>query len=300
MLHRSRFWIGLAFTLLVALDALSECSKPLGTTCLDFNSLPSTQGWQYLANTTPAPLEEDVFSVDGARLTQDTRGRGSDRAFYVLRNVLDPLIPFTISMRARVVQSETAMPGGVATAFTVGAFTGRERFSFSLSSDAVGVGGREYRIDNREFRDFRFEVTPRVGYMLFVDDSLPLSGGPSVNPTGDSWMVLGDDSVLENGLVEIEKFCISRVIPVELMIRPYGGDRIVRRSDGKIPAAVLTTEEFDVARIELASIRFGPNAATETHGGGHFEDVDSDGDVDLLLHFANKNTGIDCYDFRLP
>ena len=81
-----------------------------------------------------------------------------------------------------------------------------------------------------------------------------------------------------------------------MLIRPYGNDRIVRRSEGKIPVAVLTTEEFDVALIDVASIRFGPNAAMEVHGGGHFEDVDGDGDVDLILHFDNRDTGIFCDD----
>ncbi len=266
MLQRSGFLFGLVLSLLVHSDAFSECSRPLGTVCLEFSSLPSAQGWQYVSNTRPAPLEEEVFSVDGTRLTLDTRGRGTGTAFYSIRDSLDPLIPFTVSMRARVLQSETTMPGGVATAFAVDAFTGRERFSFSLNSDAVNVGGKTFSFDNREFREYRFEVTPRSGYILFIDDSLPLTGAPVVYPVSDS-MLLGDNSTFENGLVAIEKFCISRGTPVELLIRPYGSDRIVRRSEGKIPVAVLTTEEFNVALIDVASIRFGPNAAMEIHGG---------------------------------
>ena len=37
---------------------------------------------------------------------------------------------------------------------------------------------------------------------------------------------------------------------------------------------------------------FGPNGATESHGRGHIEDVDNDGDDDLVLHFRTRETGI--------
>jgi hypothetical protein len=32
----------------------------------------------------------------------------------------------------------------------------------------------------------------------------------------------------------------------------------------------------------------------EAHGKGHFEDVDGDGDLDLVLHFRMQATGIVC------
>jgi hypothetical protein len=293
MLRRPGFLFGLILTLFVPSEAFSECSLPLGTVCLDFASLPSAQGWVYYSPIGPTPPEEEVFSADGTRLAQDTMGMGSGTAIYLKNNALDPLIPFTVSVRARVLQSESAMSGGVATAFAVNANTGREIFSFSLNSDTMDVGGMKFPFDNTEFHDYRLEIVPRASYAFYVDDSLLVTGLPRVYG-GSGWIMIGDSSTSENGLVEIEKFCVARGITVELAIRSDGGDKIHRRSKGNIPVAVLTTGEFDAALIDLASVRFGPDGAMEVHGGGHFEDVDGDGDVDLVLHFANRDTGIFC------
>ena len=59
-----------------------------------------------------------------------------------------------------------------------------------------------------------------------------------------------------------------------------------------IPVAILTTPSFDAAIIDVSSVRFGPNQAIETHNKGHMEDVDNDGDTDLVLHFKTKEVGI--------
>ena len=63
-------------------------------------------------------------------------------------------------------------------------------------------------------------------------------------------------------------------------------------SKGVIPVAILTTEDFDATNIDPQSVEFGPNGATETHGIGHIEDSDNDGDNDLVLHFRTQETGI--------
>ncbi len=70
-------------------------------------------------------------------------------------------------------------------------------------------------------------------------------------------------------------------------------------ADEIIPVAILSTStvagealNFDAATIAPASARFGPKAASEIHGEGHLEDVDHDGDLDLLLHFRFGDTGI--------
>jgi hypothetical protein len=75
------------------------------------------------------------------------------------------------------------------------------------------------------------------------------------------------------------------------------------RSNGVIPVAVLTTSvadgdlcDFDAAAVDASSVRFGPDEAPIAHGSGHISDVDSDGDLDLLLHFSTPATGIVCGD----
>jgi hypothetical protein len=66
------------------------------------------------------------------------------------------------------------------------------------------------------------------------------------------------------------------------------------RSNGVIPVAVLTTEDFDAATIDPDSVQFGPDQAMKAHRHGHLGDVDEDGDIDLILHFRTQETGIEC------
>jgi hypothetical protein len=73
------------------------------------------------------------------------------------------------------------------------------------------------------------------------------------------------------------------------------------RSQGVIAVAILTASvdagdalDFDATTVDPLSVEFGPDGATEAHGQGHIEDVDSDGDLDLLLHFRTQETGIEC------
>ncbi len=67
-------------------------------------------------------------------------------------------------------------------------------------------------------------------------------------------------------------------------------------SRGVIPVVIFTTPDFDATDVDPLSVRFGPAAAIETHGRGHYEDVDDDGDTDLVLHFSTRASGIVCGD----
>jgi hypothetical protein len=60
--------------------------------------------------------------------------------------------------------------------------------------------------------------------------------------------------------------------------------------------AILTTKTFDATTVDPASVKFGPKGATEAHGQGHTEDVNGDGQLDLVPHFRTQQTGINCGD----
>ena len=84
------------------------------------------------------------------------------------------------------------------------------------------------------------------------------------------------------------------------------------RGQGNIPVAILTTSvadgdavDFDATTVDPYTVKFGPvrDPAQEGVGKahprqllGHIEDVDGDGDLDLLLHFLTSETGFDCGD----
>jgi hypothetical protein len=85
------------------------------------------------------------------------------------------------------------------------------------------------------------------------------------------------------------------VITVVIDIKPGSVPNPINvRSNGVIPVAILTTPSFDAATVDVATVRFGPGNATEAHGRGHLEDVDGDGDLDLVLHFRTQDAQIPC------
>ena len=86
-------------------------------------------------------------------------------------------------------------------------------------------------------------------------------------------------------------------IPISIDIKP-GVDPNGIDPSGKqeIPVAVLTTEDFDATQIDWETVSFGWDGANEVHGLAHIEDVDLDGDVDMVLHFDTQETGIMCGD----
>lgn len=71
-------------------------------------------------------------------------------------------------------------------------------------------------------------------------------------------------------------------------------NRINVDSQGVIHVGILTAQGFDATRVDPLSVRFGPNGSAEVHGLGHVEDVDSDGVLDMVLHFSQPDTGIHC------
>jgi hypothetical protein len=78
-------------------------------------------------------------------------------------------------------------------------------------------------------------------------------------------------------------------------IKP-GNDRnsIGLSSEGTIPVAILTSDTFDATQLDWETVRFGPSGATEKRHRVDVTDADDDGDMDVVLHFKTRNTGILC------
>lgn len=84
---------------------------------------------------------------------------------------------------------------------------------------------------------------------------------------------------------------------VDIDIKPGSDPNGVNpKSKGVIPVAILTSADFDATDVDPSTVTFGPNNATMVHKKAHIEDVDADGDLDLLLHFRIQDTGIACGD----
>jgi hypothetical protein len=91
------------------------------------------------------------------------------------------------------------------------------------------------------------------------------------------------------------------IIYVDIDIKPGSYPNSIR-CDNKneiITVAVLTTEDFDAMTVDHTSVSF--EGASEIHVDKktgeplrHVEDVDLDGDLDLVFHFRLGDTGLTC------
>ncbi len=100
-------------------------------------------------------------------------------------------------------------------------------------------------------------------------------------------------AVLVGGLISPQLAHANEIaIMVDLDIKPGSDPNTINsRSMGLVPVAILGSADFDIADVDITTVTFGPGAAVPVHDG-HFEDVNGDGIIDLVFHFAQKDTGL--------
>jgi cysteine-rich repeat protein len=89
--------------------------------------------------------------------------------------------------------------------------------------------------------------------------------------------------------------CSSRCeIENQIDIKPGSDPNPINpMSRGVIPVAILGSDTFDVADVDVTTLAFAPAGAAPAHNaGGHQQDVNDDGLIDLLTHYATPETGI--------
>ena len=243
---------GLA-SLFVAWLLLSTHPAVATTVTLDFSSLPSAQGWTYVADPNdPAQVEARVFSVSDGQLHQDSMPVGFPIGIfsaprYELPGVIDLSLPFTLEVSARV-SEELRIVGTLAYGFSFADFIGTERWSFGLGFDPAitegpklfieGANGQNRKIlattlDQNEFHNYRVEGIPgtpgRVGsYRFFVDGRLIgtfdacVEANDSVCVTSNirNLLLLGDNTNFANAKADVARYVFSQQGPDHCLGQP--------------------------------------------------------------------------------
>lgn len=112
--------------------------------------------------------------------------------------------------------------------------------------------------------------------------------------TGGCWFISAD-SYADWDYVSVT----PTVLPVTIDIMPGTTPNSINlKSKGVTPVAILTDNTFDATTVDPLSVDFGPNGAKEIHNKGHIGDADGDGDLDMILHFNTKESGIKCGDAK--
>lgn len=179
---------------------------------LDMNSLPSAQGWTYVGDS--GAVETSVFSVSGGMLHQNSIGIGATGsqggASYSFFGVVDPALPFVLTMRVRVNQEEFAAANPTnAFGFGTGPRTGTNESFVGLGADRVEVIHSStrpmyVRDTTAQFHDYRMEGGGGT-FSVFVDGSL-LDSGTSLATAGANALILGDLTRGPNASADIASF----------------------------------------------------------------------------------------------
>jgi hypothetical protein len=144
--------------------------------------------------------------------------------------------------------------------------------------------------------------------LWIVKNSAGTSTVVSVRSYGAGKVVVMSDELLVNAIVNYND---NRVFgnnlmtwlwtrPVTIDIKPGDYPNSINCSGNGnvlIPVAILSTPTFDATTVDHTTVRFEGAAEKHSHKGvmtRHEEDVDLDGDMDLVLHFQFNETPLGC------
>ena len=147
------------------------------------------------------------------------------------------------------------------------------------------------------FHDFNTGTTNASPYLSAVQAAFtaPLNLASGLHAQVFLWTADNRNSRVDFGEITLVVRGRIPAVPVNIDIKPGVDSNDINPWSGqRITVAILTTDDFDATHVDPLTTSFGPSDAAEVHGRGHLEDVDWDGDIDLVLHFAIQDTGLSC------
>lgn len=231
-------------TLTGAKLALGAVSMVDSDHALSFTTLPSTQGWLYVPFGNTA-TETQVFSLNSNVLQQNTLGLADGFNFYQLLGVVQPTLPFTLTVTARVLAQEGEATDAFGFGFAVA--VGTQQFAFGLRTGSIHdpVGNiLSTTIDTTQFHEYRLEGTPGGGYRLFVDGVFLGSGSAGTRTTAAQFLSFGDLSDTANARGEISSLSFVQNVGTVAAQPPAAGSPVAGGPGRKVGEQLL--EHADV------------------------------------------------------
>jgi hypothetical protein len=179
---------------------------PPGIYTLNFDSLPSAQGWTFMG---AGLAENDAFSVDGTRLVQRTVGSGTNgNARYQIDGVADPNKRMVLSLTARVLRHEELSWGSVGLGLNFFVSDGAFSYRLALTDTLIQVGGQFYGLNTTDLHDYSFELYPGGNFDLYVDGVIFATGVGSETVSSNKFF-FGDSTAHENTDAEVVAFSFA-------------------------------------------------------------------------------------------
>lgn len=166
---------------------------------------------------------------------------------------------------------------------------GPEHWSRRIGSDGTVPGVLPYNwVSPAAFQTVDTIILDLSNLPLAVGQ--PSSAGnliSALNQHGFLDIYVQDDTDVDYMTLTVTSNC---AIVVDIDIKPGSDPNSINpNSKGVIPVAILTTPDFDATTVDAETVRFGPDEAGAVHWA--LEDVDGDGDTDMVLHFKTQETG---------
>ncbi len=188
------------------------------TITLNFNSLPSAQGWVIYSTNPNIVPETSVYSVSGGLLHMDTinTGVGYNSFAYSRSGVVNAQLPFTITTRVRITdywQQGDGNWGG----FELAVFTGLEEFEVGISPIRIASGlGKTIStsVDVSQFHEYRMVAQPgSPGSFEFFIDNVSYGTFSSVLTNFSNNLVFGDITAGANAVTDIASYTFVQTQP---------------------------------------------------------------------------------------
>jgi hypothetical protein len=166
---------------------------------LDFDSLPSSQGWIYSGNL----AENSAFSADGITLAQATVGSGGNSiANYRMFDIVDPNKLMALTFTARVISHEQVSFGSFGLGFNFIIRDGGIHHRLGMTDNLLQVDDQFLVMDTTVFHDYIFILNPGGNFELFVDGVF-IASGNGLEIESENFLLFGDSTSAENTDAEI-------------------------------------------------------------------------------------------------